>query len=498
MKNFDEVIKKWKHTPSYFLHFLLFRLNPFLFELGYFVTLSSVGFLALKSTSSNPARKIDLFFTSASAVTVSSMSTLEMEVLSTTHLVILTVLMLLGGEVFTSMLHLRLTKAKLNNNQIRSSQMITEFDHSNSDVNTKRKYCIDILASLVTWYLVAVHAVGSASIVVYLSLVPSARRVLERKGIGMGIFSVFTAVSTFANCGFVPTNENMIVFKKNSGLLLSLIPLVFMGNTLYPVCLRLLIWFTEKVTKRAELRYVLENSRELGYGHLMPGLESVYLGITVLGFVVVQMIVFSSLEWNNNFFGVSNYYERIVGCLFQVVNSRHAGESVFDLGAVSPAVLVLFVIMMYLPPYTSYLPINEHQVAGENITKDINTTLTSRNKVYYKWENIVFSQLTYLSIFVILICITERRNMKTDPINFNVLNIVVEVISAYGNVGFSVGYSCEKQMHYSGGGAAVCKNAWYGFAGRWSDEGKFVLIVVMFIGRLKKFNMRGGRAWILA
>jgi hypothetical protein len=60
-------------------------------------------------------------------------------------------------------------------------------------------------------------------------------------------------------------------------------------------------------------------------------------------------------------------------------------------------------------------------------------------------------------------------------------------------VGFSVGYSCKRQLIHD----VHCKDVSYGFAGKWSDKGKVILIIVMVFGRLKMFNMKGGRPWKL-
>jgi len=70
----------------------------------------------------------------------------------------------------------------------------------------------------------------------------------------------------------------------------------------------------------------------------------------------------------------------------------------------------------YLPPYTTFLPVRDHRV--NDVKRDQKSLV----------ECLVFSQLSYLVIFIILICITERQSLKEDPLNFNVLNITLEVI----------------------------------------------------------------------
>ncbi|GFP98591.1 probable cation transporter hkt6 [Phtheirospermum japonicum] len=488
----------FKEFLSILLHILLFQINSFWAELVYFIALSSLGFFALKfaskpGSSSFTPKTIDFFFTAVSAVTSSSMSTVEMEVFSNSQLLILTVFMFVGNKIFVSMIGLYLTRVKtkerrrLTKYETGSPEMESEVSEVKPETESEalKLKSIQTLTPLVSCYFILVQVVGSILIFVYISLVPSAKKVLNKKGLNLITFSIFTTVSTFANCGFVPTNENMMVFGRNSGLLLILIPQILMGNTLYPAFLRFAIFVLGKMTKKLEFRYMLENSRELGYRHLFSGKYSVYMAGTAVGLIIVQLIVFCSLDWNNSeviSFGLSDY-QKLVASLFQVVNARHAGESVFGLSAVSPAVLVL-----YLPEYTSFLRVEEDEKmsTSERVKK--------KSKMEDFWELILFSQLSYLTIFTILICITEREQMKMDSLNFNVFNIIFEVISAYGNVGFSIGYSCKRQINDDG----YCKKAWYGFAGRWSDGGKIVLIVVMFFGKLKKFSMRGGRAWTLS
>ncbi|XP_042397238.1 probable cation transporter HKT6 [Zingiber officinale] len=469
----------WR-SLCFLFDFFLFCCDPFFIQICYFLLTSSFGFLALRILTPNSnaeqghPRNLDLFFMSVSAATVSSMSTVEMESFSPAQHWVLVVLMFIGGEVFTSVLGLHFTNLKLKR----------ESESSSSSNSTSIDKSLKFLGHVVFFYILFVNLSGVFLTLLYFSLVADARAVLRMKKIKVVLFSIFVTVSSFTNCGFTPNNENMAAFKSNSALLLILIPQILAGNTLFPLCLRLAIWVMKKTTKREEFGDVIRRPEVAEYyKHLFPRSHCAYLALTVAGFVLVQLLLLCQQEWSSpEIFHGMNAFRKLVAALFQSVNSRHAGESVFDISKLSPAILVLFVVMMYLPPYTYFIPEERDPPAW-------NSSNNRRRKLLLR--SLHLSLLCFPVIFVIFISITERKSFSIDPLNFNIFNVVLEVISAHGNVGFSMGYSCDRLIRSDG----RCEDVSYGFAGRWSGKGKMILMVAMLLGRLKKFQIEGGKAW---
>lgn len=356
-------------------HFI-YQNNLLFIQVTYFTLISFAGYAALKvlkpREKPNYVRDLDLLFTSVSASTASSMATVEMEDFSSTQLCLLTILMLVGGEVFTSMLSLYFMKVKFDTKESasrRSSavhidiESISSTDSSAttthgiklavpmSELHLEEKYqfelkAIESLGYVLLVYLLVINIGSFLSIYFYLILVSDAQGVLKIKGIGFVIFSVFTAISSVANCGFTPANENMIIFQKNSILLLLIIPQILAGNTLFAPCLRFMLWSFKKVTGKEEYNFILQHLETIGYKHLMSSRECAYLMLTVISFITMQTILFCSLEWSSEALREMDSYQKIVSALFQSVNARHAGESVIDMSSLSSAILVLYTVMM--------------------------------------------------------------------------------------------------------------------------------------------------------
>uniref|UniRef100_A0A0E0LFA8 HKT24 transporter n=1 Tax=Oryza punctata TaxID=4537 RepID=A0A0E0LFA8_ORYPU len=470
--------------------------------LSYFLLISILGSVLLMFLKpSNPEFRpgyIDMLFLSTSALTVSGLSTIEMEVLSSSQIVVLTLLMLVGGEVFVSFLGLML---RLNISEDKVSSVPIELDtiESASTVMSHEELQMEeaipanpsstikdlkrskrqrwFLGFVVFSYFAVIHVVGFLLVLWYISRVSSANAPLKNKGINIALFSFSVTVSSFANGGLVPTNENMVIFSKNPGLLLLFIGQILAGNTLYPLFLRILIWFLGKVTKLKDLKLMIKNSEELQYDYLLPKLPTAFVASTVIGLMASLVTLFGVVDWKSSVFDGLSSYQKIINALFMAVNARHSGENSIDCSLIAPAVLVLFIILMYLPPSTTFALSNGDEKTANKKAK---------RKLSLVVQNVAFSQLACNAVFVIVALITERSRLRNDPLNFSALNMIFEVISAYGNVGLSTGYSCSRLQKLHPG--SICQDKPYSLSGWWSNEGKLLLVFVMLYGRLKAFT----------
>uniref|UniRef100_A0ACD6AGB9 Uncharacterized protein n=1 Tax=Avena sativa TaxID=4498 RepID=A0ACD6AGB9_AVESA len=494
--------------------FVALHVHPFWIQLSYFLAISILASVLLMSLKpSNPEFSppfIDMLFLSTSALTVTGLSTVKMEDLSSSQIVVLTLLMLIGGEVFVSLLglilrvnhqdiqdlpsvkisavHVELEAIDLANSVALSDEsQLEEAAHAippKSSAEFKRSRSVKCLGYSVFGYFAVVHVVGFLLVLLYITRVPTASAPLKKKGINIVLFSMSITVASFANGGLVPTNENMAIFSKNSGLLLLLSGQILVGNTLFPLFLRLLVWFLGRLTKVKELQLMIKNPEEMHFGNFLPRLPTVFLSSTVIGLAAAATTLFCAVDWNSPVFDGLSPYQKTVNAFFMALNARHSGENSIDCSLMSPTIIVLFIFMMYLPSSATFAP-----PSGDTKTTDGN----AKYKVGSLVQNLVFSPLVCNIIFVMIVCITERRRLRNDPLNFSTLNMIFEVISAYGNAGLSTGYGCSRlqKIHPE----SICQDMPYSFSGWWSDGGKYVLVLVMLYGRLKVFTMATGKCW---
>uniref|UniRef100_J3MHB2 HKT24 transporter n=1 Tax=Oryza brachyantha TaxID=4533 RepID=J3MHB2_ORYBR len=488
-------------SSVFICRFIAFHLRPLLIHLAYFLIIDVLGFVALvvlrpSNHRYNP-RYVDMFFLSTSAVTVTGLATTQMEDLSSSQILVLTLLMFLGSEMFLSFLGLVHESGKQNrhdheNRRVGSATSCEESQLEEATAQTPptnsddiKKRCLRYLVFVMLAYMIIILVTGSLLVFMYIAHVSSARDVVTRKSINKALFSVSVTVSSFTNGGLLPTNESMAVFSSNNGLLLLLISQILAGSTLFPVFLRLVIWALRglRLARAEEPGFIMSNTRAVGFNHLLPSMKTALLAAMEVALVAIAVMLFCCLNWGSAVFAGLTSLQKIINALFMAVNARQAGENSIDCSLVAPAVLVLFMAMMYTPSLTTFFSAcQDHKQSNpeqDNKARKGNPFL----------KRMTLSPLAFNAALTMLVCITERRSLSTDPLNFSTFNIVFEVISAYGNIGLSTGYSCSRLLLMQPEKKGIaCHDKPYSFSGWWSDSGKLVLVFVMLYGRLRGFH----------
>ncbi|EFJ18236.1 hypothetical protein SELMODRAFT_54024, partial [Selaginella moellendorffii] len=425
-------------------------------HLAYFVTIAWVASICLwlfpKSDRAGADKLdfIDCVYNAVSSVCTTGLISVRMTSFSLPDNILIMILFTLGSPIFTSVLplYIRLFQFRKNIN-IHAANAVTKLRDALATMRLEH----DALVSLnwvVSIYFVVWTILGFLVLEILLQCSAKDMAVLEQRSVNHLFFSLFASISTFTNSGILPLDDSIAAFRENNGILLWLSILILVGNTLFAPCLRTTIWCLKSLSatpaRRAIYDYLLKNPRRC-FTHLFPRNQTIWLVVTVMGFNAFESAFFYILSWRSQALDGLTTPQKLVNGIFQSITTRSAGENVVSISALSPSMLVLYIAMI-------------------------------------QSKRLIATDTAYLFISIFVLCIIENRKINDDPLNFSIFNIIFEVISAYGNVGLSLGYSCSllrKLTSFSSD--TSCEDVPYSFSGTWSVPGKLLMIVIMFLGR---------------
>lgn len=364
-----------------------------------------------------------------------------------------------------------------------------------AELRSQEYKALQLLTWLVPSYLFGLQLLGFFIMQINFWGAPRERRILSENGVNATFFSAFQAISAFQNAGYGLLDSSLVYFNKSVLVLLIHGVLILLGNTLYAPTIRGILYALyrgllnlqrrgyNRLTDLTEtLKYLLDHPRRC-FTHLFPWHQTLWLVITVVIFNAVEVLFFCALDWNvDALSGLSGGYKFLDG-LFQSLNTRSSGFIVVPLSGLSPAMLVLYIGMMYIAAYPVFLSrqlskaepevYDDHELGVFHV---LNIDEERESQVIAQGRKLIARDSAFLFIAMFLICLIQSSEIRKDP-NFTMFNILFELISAYGNVGLSLGYTCVPSDGDS------CTSPPYSFSGVWKTSAKLVLVLVMLLGR---------------
>ncbi|KAH2753308.1 hypothetical protein KXV64_002184 [Aspergillus fumigatus] len=350
-----------------------------------------------------------------------------------------------------------------------------------------------LLLKITLGYFVGLHVFGVICLVPWIQYAdPKYRDYLKECGQGNVWWALYTSQTMVDNLGFTLTPDSMISFRDAAFPMFIMSFLAYAGHTMYPCFLRLVIWIMFKCSpkhssNREPLSFLLNYPRRC-YTLLFRSRPTwVLFGILfVLNFVDVLLIVL--LDLHNPAVNTLSGKHRILAAIFQAASARHTGTSSFNLAEVNPAVQFSLLVMMYISIFPIAISIrasNTYEERALGIYPSNEDELDENNGINYvttHMRNQLSFDLWYIFIGIFCICATEaRRIMDPSEPGFSVFAIFFEVVSAYGNVGLSLGYP----------------NVTTSFCGQFSVFSKIVICAMMIRGRHRGLPVQLDRAILL-
>jgi len=349
---------------------------------------------------------------------------------------------------------------------------------------------LELLSWLLPAYILLCTALGIVILVPY-SYYHSIHGTIDTSqpgNLAPGWWAAFAVTSAFTNTGLNLLNSNMVPFETHYLVLIVCGALILLGNQLFPVFLRFIVWCMYKLLPKNSrmhhtVAFLLHHPRRC-FILLFPSDATWYLLASQLGIDFVLWAFFGILNIGLPAVDSISIGTQTIMGLFQAIAVRVGGFYVILISNIAPSLQILYVVAMYISAFPILLSLRQTNVYEErSLGVDHDPKADSGSKSYLGEH--IRKQLAYdlwwLALAVWLISIIERTQIVYGGDYFTVFAILFEVVSAYGTVGISMGVPYDD----------------YSFSGSWHTLSKLILICVMIRGRHRSLPYAIDRAVLL-
>lgn len=308
------------------------------------------------------------------------------------------------------------------------------------------------LALIVTLYFWGFWIFGLICLLPWILHSPTYGAIVKQDGQGRAWWGVFTASSAFTDLGFTLTPDSMISFGTAVWPLLLMSFLIIIGNTGFPIMLRLIIWGTSLwVPKESgiweELQFLLDHPRRC-FTLLFPSAATWWLLAILIILNGIDLILFIVLDLGYTIVTQLPVNIRILDGWFQAVSTRTAGFGVVNLAELHPAIQVSYLIMMYISVFPIAISVRRTNVYEEKSLGIYGSQTEEREDegepsyIGAHLRRQLEFDLWFIFVGFFIISISEGTRIQ-DPNQpaFTLFSVLFEIVSAYGTVGLSLGYT---------------------------------------------------------
>lgn len=406
-----------------------------------FVIFSGTFLLSLPFAQSKIIPVIDVLFVVTSGVCVAGLSTIPLADFSTAGQIILMCLIQIGG---IGLMTLSFFFISVFLNVGMGTQLLASKVMDFGSWHDVRKYLIIIATSTFVTELIG-------AVLLYF---PLRERYSPSKA---AFYAIFHSVSAFCNCGLDLFGDSLISFQLNPFVLIVMAIVIFIGGTGF------FVWFELATKIKAIVKYLLRTGERVRI--------SVHTKITLISTLSLTFIggIFTWILERNHILGHLSTYNCLVVSFTHSASIRSAGFTFFNLHYASYALLLLFIILIYIGAGSGSTGGGIKVTTWALFMAIVAAIASNRKEVEFFGRQITHNQV-YTAIAIVVLSsswiIFATFLMLVSEIEFTFLQLLFEVVSAFGTCGLSTGITSHLSFF-----------------------GKIIIISTMYVGRVGSLTL---------